>query len=1157
MSIREELEFDISSALRTVDRLELSLTDAFNDAVRGFDDDLTRVIRSVPPLDLDVDTAELRRDIERSLTAVTLDIDTDELRDDIRAAFRTVSAAGLDVDVNVDIDRAAIAADVEAALRSVDARSLSTQISRDLNAAGVTLDLSVDQAQIIREINQAIARANTSLIIGVNAANITGAINAAIANANSTVNLNANVAGIQDVEEAGSGFTFLGNSIKAATAALGAYVGIEGVQRVVEASSNLTEAQTKVQAVFGDSAAAIEAFADGSATRIGFARSEALAALGTFGNFFTSAGLSTERAVELSTTLTTLAADLASFNNISIDEAFIKLRAGLAGEIEPLRAIGISINEAEVKAKALELGLISLGEEADQQAKLQARYALILEKSANAQGDFARTSDNLANQQRILRAQFEDVLTVVGAPLVSPLLGILQTFVPLAGTAADAFGRVAGAIIPALDALATAAGPALQAAFDGIGDSADALAPALLEIGESAGTILGAMTPVIEATALVASGVTGAAAAVVSFGDAIPALAIGLGVAGAAAVASAGGFATLGVTLQGLFITIAANPIGAFITLLGIAAAALAGLNATAEETGGVFAEIEQSVDGLSNVADNAGDSVLDVAGAFSTLNKNFTDYLVESSAFARNDDVALTLGRTGISARTLAGDLRNGAEGFSEFAARAAESGEVVLTQTKGQGRYREEITLTAREIRNLDEDLGTLLATGELQAKQGEDLLSAFNAEIIALQTNEQLLLANLVATGQLTQAQADAAVNLAIYTGATDTYGAALDALATNLPLINSSLEATEIPLGQQTAAWIALTDQVLRGQVTAADYTTIAANMGVSIEDLAGFVEGAQQAVNDWVDSMVEKLPQASAAFDGLKTGLERGTDPTQVLTNLKIQTASINDFIANIEVIRETSPEAANFLLGVGEAAAGPFADDLAEGRISVEEFAEVLRDNQNALQEAETKIRDSAIPSAASALGADAASQFGAALDLGTLTEEEIRAAGDALREASAPGSEVETDAAASGKTIGESLAAGIRKGLDEEGGGPGRIMGDYIRDLEEAARREAESNSPSKLFARLGQDLTAGLIRGVESDQSGLQAAGAGTVATVASGAAGAAPSQVINSGGNSLQVVVQVEAAPGMTRDEAATIGSEVGRAARFEIEALVMSL
>lgn len=239
----------------------------------------------------------------------------------------------------------------------------------------------------------------------------------------------------------------------------------------IDAASDATESFSKLEAVFQEATVLLASTVENAATAMGLSRGEAAEALATFGNLFTSMGLTRQQAAEMSAEFVQLAADLASFNNLTLDEALEKLRSGIVGEIEPLRSLGISFNEAAVQAKVLEMGLASSAKEITEQDKILARYQLILEMTKNAQGDFARTSDQLANSQRILRAQLQNVREQLGAALLPILTEIVQVgarfldwFQKLPGPVRDAavaiaaLGAALGVVLPALGAATIAIG---------------------------------------------------------------------------------------------------------------------------------------------------------------------------------------------------------------------------------------------------------------------------------------------------------------------------------------------------------------------------------------------------------------------------------------------------------------------------------------------------------------------------------------------------------------------------------------------------------------------------------------------------------------------------------------------------------------------------
>lgn len=190
------------------------------------------------------------------------------------------------------------------------------------------------------------------------------------------------------------------------------------MQQSVQDASNLTESINKLGVAFGDSADEMLEWSRTSATALGQSQQQALEAASSFGLMFRSMGVGGDQAVEMSKSLVQLASDLASINNIGVDEALQKLRAGLIGEAEPLRAVGVLLSETAVRQKAVQMGLAETTEAVSDQEKVMARYQLILDQTALAQGDFARTSGELANSQRTLAAQVADLSADLGQALL-------------------------------------------------------------------------------------------------------------------------------------------------------------------------------------------------------------------------------------------------------------------------------------------------------------------------------------------------------------------------------------------------------------------------------------------------------------------------------------------------------------------------------------------------------------------------------------------------------------------------------------------------------------------------------------------------------------------------------------------------------------------
>lgn len=216
-------------------------------------------------------------------------------------------------------------------------------------------------------------------------------------------------------------------------------------KKAVEVASDVSESQSKVKVVFGASAQSVLDFGNTSAKSLGISKQSALEAAGTFGNLFVSLKLPQAEAAKMSTKMITLAADMASFNNASPEEALEAIRSGLVGETEPLRRFGVNMNDATLRTQALEMGLIkSVKDGLSPAVKAQAAYGLMLKQTGTAQGDFARTSTGLANQQRLLTAQWTDLQGELGEKLLPTVNKLLKGMLTLV----DVLARNKDVVVP-------------------------------------------------------------------------------------------------------------------------------------------------------------------------------------------------------------------------------------------------------------------------------------------------------------------------------------------------------------------------------------------------------------------------------------------------------------------------------------------------------------------------------------------------------------------------------------------------------------------------------------------------------------------------------------------------------------------------------------
>lgn len=203
----------------------------------------------------------------------------------------------------------------------------------------------------------------------------------------------------------------------------------------VKYSSDMQEAINKVEVAFGGAADSVKEWSSTTLNSIGLAQGTALDMAALFGDMATSMGYSQDAAAQMSMALVNLAADLASFKNIGIDQASTALKSIFTGETESLKELGVVMTQANLEAYALAEGYTTAYTAMDQAQQVAVRYQYVLANTQNAQGDFARTSDSTANQLRIFQESLKEAAATAGdelLPVITPIIGklneLIQTF---------------------------------------------------------------------------------------------------------------------------------------------------------------------------------------------------------------------------------------------------------------------------------------------------------------------------------------------------------------------------------------------------------------------------------------------------------------------------------------------------------------------------------------------------------------------------------------------------------------------------------------------------------------------------------------------------------------------------------------------------------
>lgn len=228
----------------------------------------------------------------------------------------------------------------------------------------------------------------------------------------------------------------------------------------IKMASDFNESLNKVDVSFKSASGSVTDFAKTSLKTYGIASGTALDMASNFGDMATSMGLGVGQAAKLSTSLVGLAGDMASFKNISIDVAQTALNGIFTGETESLKRLGIVMTEANVKAYAFSQGITKQYETMSQAEKVMLRYQYVMSVTKNAQGDFARTNENAANQMRM----FGEGIKQLSAEIGQVMLPAVTSMVKAANTMITGFsGASEGTkgFVVALGLVAAATGPLL------------------------------------------------------------------------------------------------------------------------------------------------------------------------------------------------------------------------------------------------------------------------------------------------------------------------------------------------------------------------------------------------------------------------------------------------------------------------------------------------------------------------------------------------------------------------------------------------------------------------------------------------------------------------------------------------------------------------
>lgn len=292
------------------------------------------------------------------------------------------------------------------------------------------------------------------------------------------------------------------NLAKKTGVALAAAFGVKKLadfgKQCLELGSDLQEVQNVVDVTFPSMTAQVDKFAKSAAGSFGLSETMAKKFTGTFGAMAKSFGFSERAAYDMGATLTGLAGDIASFYNISQDEAYTKLKSVFTGETESLKELGVVMTQSALDAYALANGFGKTTQAMSEAEKVALRYQFVQNQLSAASGDFARTSDSWANQVRILKLQIDSLKATIGQGLINlftPIIKVVNTLIGKLATLANTFkaftelitgkknqGSFAGGQIAEMGSAAVSAGSGME----GAAASADDLAGSSKKAGQAA-----------------------------------------------------------------------------------------------------------------------------------------------------------------------------------------------------------------------------------------------------------------------------------------------------------------------------------------------------------------------------------------------------------------------------------------------------------------------------------------------------------------------------------------------------------------------------------------------------------------------------------------------------------------------------------------------
>jgi hypothetical protein len=1129
VSIREELELDLTSALASLDTLDASLG-------RIAIDFKASLLDALEPL-----TSIAVESVDTS--AVTASIDD------------AVGASDTTIDVEADVAVNADTAPAEADIAALDGQQLSLFTEADvtgaeadiaaLDPAPIVVPVEIDTASAQDDLDSLSSSADGAAVgLGTLQGAAQGLDVAAGVAAGSSDSLTSAIAKLSPAAEAGA----LGiGAIVTTTIALGLQgIRAEGAVQAFNATLGSLAAPIRNLQI-GDLNIDLAKLAEtlGSDDEAALTAAQRIAQLGI------AADASNAQIVEVTQTTVELAANARALNPSLGDLAGITdgLSRALARGGRFLAQYGISLTVEQIKAEAARETGKGLNDQFSQFELRAAGAKLALDQvGPSIEGNITKAGGNAIITLDRIREEFRNAIEDVGSPIIAPLFQSFEAAVPVATNLARVLGQLGSVLLP----LGTAVISVITPLTAGLADGVNAALPGLNALIGSLGEVAVAFTPVAEIAGTVfrvfGEGISALTQIPGLLGGIVqPAILLGAALFGIPAAIDA---------IQVALIFLEANPAIAFFTAIvavaGAVKIALGGVNDELQVTIINASQVTQQTSALDQGLFNNASTLADLQKAFAGTNEQFGQFIASQSAFAKDATAGTQLRQLAENTGDLRHQLELGGEGLRQFTVNALEAGVVTLNNNQSL----EENVHTIRDLAS-QQDILDLAQKGGI--KTGKELIVAFNTQQVALDQLAQTKINQLVLSGQVTQAEVEEAKAFVDARDGGDTYATVLRQIAADVPVAANAATELAAALSTQNQAWLDLGDAI--GKATTQNKNIISAQNAVA--DSAIQVAQAQRAVADLPFQIAAaQRAQRSASLDLADAQRNLRDLDRQYLSDLNSQrsaTFGLIDAQRALNDLRRQPQKDANAIasanldiqsaqLGVVDAqqklndlrtdpASNPeeiqkAQIDLARAQLEVSNSTIRLADAQEqaslqgenlskaqlAVSQAQLQVdqANQQVASHAEAVSranlaiADANDRVHQSANDATAAIEAQQAAYENLALAVANHDAIIAAAAEAGKLAAESLVTGLTGSLNalvsrvrESGHGIGSVLAQGMREA-------LQEGSPSKVAAEIGAFAVEGLVIGVDQNQADAQASGQALGESLAGGLSDGAQSSV-----------------------------------------------